>query len=664
MRNLSRFLAVLLLVLSPVAAFGQGLGLGFGRTSSEPVKARAQVSVTPLVTGKDAEIAVEMTVARGFHVQSSYAVKPNIAAALTIKAVDGISTGPIRYPLPKDIPSPAALGSGTLSVYDGQVYFLIPVSVAKDAAAGDREMEIDLLSQACDDEHCDPPKTIKLKVPLKIGAAGESQTQNEPALFEAAHRQEFAAEPPEAGAANSASEPAATTTQVTAGPGRTVQLLSSDAQVNLIEQRDYRPFNAAEQEHSVAGIFLLALAGGLILNVMPCVLPVIPLKALSLVQQAHGDRRLAMVHGLTFAAGVVTLFVALAVLLKTFGLFYGQQFQSPVFLITMTMFVVALALSMLGVWTINPPQAVYSADAAFGQRHGLLSSFGNGLMATILATPCSAPFLGGVLAWALVHPAWLTAVALAMVGVGMSLPYLLLAIFPGLLSRFPRAGRWSELVKQGLGIVMLGVAVYLVTLVPRVQLWPWVMAGAVVTALACWGWGQIPSPLMERPRIWGIRAVVVIIGALLGLGVYKIGSAIAQANEAMTAQAAAETAVLPDKTTGAWLPFNVALLDAALKDGRPVVVDWTADWCPNCHALEALVLSRQAVNEGFAANRAVLLRADLSSDNPPATALNHKLGGEAIPVLAIFAPSRPTEPVVLRDSYTQARVIGEVQSAR
>ena len=272
-------------------------------------------------------------------------------------------------------------------------------------------------------------------------------------------------------------------------------------------------------------------------------------------------------------------------------------------------------------------------------------------MATLLATPCSAPFLGGVLAWALVQPAWIAAMTLALVGVGMSFPYLILAAFPSLLNRFPRAGRWSELLKQGLGIVMLGVAVYLMTLIPNVQLWMWVMMGGVVVGLVCWAGGQIPRAARAAGRVWGIRVVALLVGAALGFGIYGIGSR--QAPMVVGAQA-----------KGAWKPFNVALLDAALAEGRPVVVDWTASWCPNCHALEALVLSREGVQGAFVKANAVLLQADLSADNPPADALNHKLGNEAIPVLAIFSPGRAMEPVVLRDSYTQERVMEEVLKAK
>ncbi len=285
-------------------------------------------------------------------------------------------------------------------------------------------------------------------------------------------------------------------------------------------------------------------------------------------------------------------------------------------------------------------------------------------MATLLATPCSAPFLGGVLAWALVNPTWVTAFALATVGIGMSLPYLLLAAFPGLLSKFPRAGRWSELLKQGLGILMLGVAGYLLTLITDVRLWPWALAATIIVALACWGWGQIPTPLMDRSRIWTIRGIVLAVCLALAATDWKIASAFLSADAAPTPNAAGQTAFLPDTPSSARRPFNIAQLDSALAEGRPVIIDWTANWCLNCHVLEATVLSRDTVHQAFHDRNAVLLRADLSNDNPPATALNTKLGGEAIPVLAIFSPSNPNQPAVLRDTYSPSRLTGELDQAR
>jgi len=162
--------------------------------------------------------------------------------------------------------------------------------------------------------------------------------------------------------------------------------------------------------------------------------------------------------------------------------------------------------------------------------------------------------------------------------------------------------------------------------------------------------------------VWTIRVVVLVIGILLGAGLWMFAGR--EARTEAPARLGGETAVIPEKPTTQWMPFNVALLDAALKEGRPVVVDWTADWCINCRTLDTFVLSTEAVQKAFVDNRTVLLRADLSSDNPPATALNSKLGGQAIPVLAIFSPSRPYEPVVLRDKYSRDRVVSELQAAR
>jgi thiol:disulfide interchange protein DsbD len=475
-------------------------------------------------------------------------------------------------------------------------------------------------------------------------------------VFEAADRQKFepgaapatatAAAPATAAAATEKSPSAASAANTWAAA---IAEMPDEQEVAAITSRGYKPYN--KEEYPLTTIILFALLGGIILNIMPCVLPVIPLKVLSLVQQAHGDRRLAFLHGLTFTAGVISLFIALAIVIKTAGLFYGQQFQSPQFLIVMVLFVTALALSMLGVWTLNPPQALYAAEGK-APHTGYMGSFTNGLMATLLATPCSAPYLGSVLAWAIPQPAWITVLALSLVGFGMSLPYLILAVFPQALERIPRAGRWSDLLKQGLGIVMLGVAVYLVTLIPNVNYWSWTLLAAVLVAMVCWAWGQIPTYNMEPAKIWTIRIVSLVIGAGLGVGMYLL---------------AVQTTVTTPQAQGVdqhgWIPFNVAYLDEALKQNRPVVIDWTASWCINCRALEATVLNTEEVMKAFADSNVVLLKADLSTDNPPATELNRQLGGEAIPVLAIFSPARPNTPVVLRDFYSRATVVDEVRKA-
>ncbi len=627
--------------------------MGQGRPKVDPVKARGVVSGEPLVQGGQGRIAVEIVVDKKYHIQSARPLdKFLIRTEVSLDPSPGVTAGAVKYPEGKIVPGPKAGGTPTeVSAYEGTVYLVMPLTVAADAAVGPRTLALSLTTQACDDKKCWPPTTRTVNVEVVIGAAGTAAEAKNAEVFAAADGQTFSTAATEPATSTA---PATTTAETSRGSVAGdaysgVKLMDDAQQLAAIKERKYRPFN--EEEQPLWLIMLSALVGGAILNIMPCVLPVIPLKVMSLVQQAHGDRKLTVLHGLVFSAGVISLFVGLAAALKSGELFYGAQFQSTGFLVAMVFFVLALALSMLGVWTLNPPRAVFAADEK-APHTGYLGSFTNGLMATLLATPCSAPFLGGALAWGFAQPVLLTMFTLALVGVGMSLPYLVLAMFPQLLSRVPRAGRWSELLKQGLGIVMIGVALYLVTRIENVNYWMWVLMGCVVVALACWGWGQLPTYDMERTKIWTIRAASVAVGGGIGAILYLM--AMRSPGVATQTQMAGQDG---------WRPFNVALLDAAMKEGRPVVVDWTASWCINCHALEAFVLKTEAVEAAFKNGNVLLLKADLSRDNPPATLLNRELGGESIPVLAIFSPGRANRPVVLRDSYSPSTVIEEVQKA-
>jgi thiol:disulfide interchange protein DsbD len=630
--------------------------LGAAARADGPVSVRAVPSATPFPQDASPAIVIELKVAPPWHVQSAHPHDPNlIATELSLDPSPGISAGAPKFPVAAEIPAPAgAPGPRTIAVYENTTYLQLPLAIAPDAALGPRTLILNITTQACNDKLCLPPETTSLKIPITIAAAGSATTAPDPDLLKAANAQPYARDAPAAptAVAAPAAAPAALSSQAV------------DEQLALIAARPYAPANDQNKTPSVLTLIVLGFLGGAILNIMPCVLPVIPLKVLSLVQQAHGHRRTAILHALSFSAGVITLFIALALFLKAFGLFYGQQFQSPAFLLTMALLVVALALSMLGVWTINPPQALYSLDAAVTAAPAFpvgdhlppdsstahaqashLSSFTNGLLATLLATPCSAPYLGPLLAWALIQPAWITALSLAWVGVGMSAPYLVLAAFPKLLAKVPRAGRWSELLKQGLGIVMIAVAIYLITLLPNTNLWPWALLAAVLVGLVCWAWGQIPSFNMSRARIWSIRSVALALGLVAGYTLYSLAARATSQN-----------------STNAWQPFSIAALDEGLAENRPVVVDWTANWCINCHALEALVLSSEPVQHQFAASNALLLKADLSTSNPPASALYAKLGGQAIPGLAIFSPGHPTTPTLFRDSYTTAQLLEALKS--
>jgi thiol:disulfide interchange protein len=652
-------IAATLLALTAVLLFG-----GVSRAAAEgPVSAVVLADRAPLVAGQDATLAVQIDIASGYHAQGAKPYDKYLkATSAKLQAGDGITGGAPLYPVALDIAAPAGItDAGKLAVYEGRIWILIGLHVDRSAKPGSRQLHVALTTQACNDTSCLPPQTDALSLDVQVAAAGTATAMQNKQVFDAARQQQFmttATEP--------APVPAPTTVPaVGSAPATNNATVAPPADSNddanqlaQIAQRDYR---AANSDGTPVWILLLyALLGGAILNVMPCVLPVIPLKVLSLVQQARGDRRLAVLHGLAFSAGIITLFMALATVLGSYGLitgtkvFYGMQFNNVAFLMTMSFIVLALALSMLGVWTIEPPQAVYAAGQ---HRTGYSGSFSMGLLATLLATPCSAPFLGGFLAWAFVQPLPLMVAALALVGVGMAVPYVILAAFPAGLNRLPKAGRWSELFKQFLGIVMIGVAAYLLLQIPDPANWPWAIAGAVVLGAACWGWGQIPNLSMSRGRVWGIRAVVLVLAATAGAALYARAAAVR-----VPARAAVEVPLDTVQTTVSdsgplpWNRFSIGALDRALRAGRPVMIDWTADWCINCKYVEATRLQSDDVRKALQQTNALLLRADLT-DNPPGNELLAKLGSRSIPFLGIFSPAQPLRPTIFRDIYSKDAVV-------
>jgi thiol:disulfide interchange protein len=616
-------------------------------------------SQSALPAGGDARLAITVSVERNWHAQSALPYSPNfIPTRLKLDPTPGVTFGDIQYPRGIDEPTNPILGYDKISVYRNSIIILVPVKIAADAKPGKIAITGKVRLQYCDDKtgNCLLPVDLPVKLSTSIVAGGSKVESKDADVFEEADAQKFytAEEFAQAATRNAShsttkSAPETNPSGTNANqPGVTVTLATEKEQLDYINTTDFAP--ASEKEYTIVALVVFALLGGAILNIMPCVLPVIPLKVLSLVQQAGGDRKHSLYHALVFSAGIITLFLILGGILRTLGFFYGEQFQSTIFLVSLAYFVLALALSMIGVWTINTPNAVYKLEKP---RSGYAGSFMSGLLATLLATPCSAPFLGPFLAWALVQPSLVTVLSLGLIGVGMALPYVILASFPEALKKIPTAGRWAELLKQFLGIVMVAVAVFLITRIANVGYWPAAFFGAVLLGGVCWAWGQIPSPTAEPAKLWTIRIICVAVGVLIAVPTVYF-----TLPQRLPASTTPVTVNIPNQSDGkTWLPFNTAILTEARRQNRIVVVDWTADWCLNCKLVEATVLETETVSEQFKKKNVILLRADLTGENAPAKALNAKLKGQSIPVLAIFDPANPTRPHMLRDLYTTSEVL-------
>ena len=374
------------------------------------------------------------------------------------------------------------------------------------------------------------------------------------------------------------------------------------------------PNSGLYAESSLPLLALFAFLGGLALNVMPCVFPVIGLKILGFVRQAHSDRRRILLHGLAYAAGVLLCFWGLAALAAGLDRGWGAHLQSPWLLFPLCHLFVILSMNLAG--TFQTGSVAFGVQAA---SEGWRRSFLSGLVATLASTPCSAPFLGAALAYALSVPPHLAFLLFTLMGLGFAFPYVGLAAFPSLLKKLPPPGPWMEGFRQAMCFPLFAAAAYLAwTLEAMLEAWRFLalLVGLVLTAMACWLYGvsQNCRPRSRRRS----RAFMVSALISLALGVWM---------------------GLPGGETeldwGRWSPEEVARLR---EQGRPVYVDFTARWCATCQVNKRVWLDR-GLRELVEKKGVALLQADWTLHDERITlALRHEFARAAVPVSVIYPP--------------------------
>lgn len=388
-----------------------------------------------------------------------------------------------------------------------------------------------------------------------------------------------------------------------------------------------RPVQEETEVSSLGKAMLLGLLAGFLLNCMPCVLPVLTLKASAMLVVGDGDKvareRRFREHNLLFAAGILTQFFLLAVVLGTAGLIWGQIFQSVTFVAAMLVVVFMLGLSMLGLFTL--PVIDLKGTSSGSPR---LQAFFTGIMATLLATPCSGPLLGGVLSWAFMQPQAVLMVVFMSVGLGMSIPYFILAFKPQLAAYLPRPGKWMAVLERLVGFFLLGTSLYLLSILPQEQHLS-LLAALLVVALGGWIWGYFGG--YDAPR-WRRS----ILGAGLAALVLSV----------------VFFAARPPVADTVWENFDAVTFREALGK-EPMLVEFTADWCPNCKFLERTVLTPRRLERWKEQYNVRFIRVDLTRTHPEAEALLQALGGSSIPMTAIFTKGLASSaPLVLRDIYS------------
>lgn len=440
----------------------------------------------------------------------------------------------------------------------------------------------------------------------------------------------------------------------TASRGTTSEsALNIDAPIEFNTEVEDSPVETAQT--SLWLVLLFAFTGGLILNLMPCVLPVLSIKILGFVKQAGEKKSMAMSHGLLFMLGVLVAFWALAgllIILRAAGepLGWGFQLQSPVFLIVLISVLFLFGLSMFGVFEIG--------ISLMGKGHTLSSrsdgwgTFFSGVLATVVATPCTAPFMGCALGYAVTQPAWTSLLVFTFLGLGMAAPYVLLCSVPSFLRFVPKPGEWMISFKQFLGFLLMATVVWLLWVLglqTNMQTISRVLITLLFLALAGWIFGRWITPIATR-RTKVIASTLAISALCLGAIVALLDSNNSNASPAI----AEETRSANGMTWQAYTPERLSELRRA---GKPVFIDFTAAWCLSCQVNERVVFGSDEVRKKFDELGVGLLKADWTSRDQLISEALAEYGRNSVPLYVLYSNGATDKPIILPEIISPSIVL-------
>ena len=611
--------AVLGILLLPAAAAAGGLFSTATETPSEPVKVRVLWSQDAARPDDLVALAVVFDIADGFHINADRSqLKPAgdfnpVPTSVTVTAADeGLTVERPRYPRAE--PIKADYVAKPVMSFAGRAVVYLPVKVAPQAAPGSRKVTLKVTYQTCDARSCRFPRDVTLSAAIDVVAADAAVNPTNADIFAGFNRK---------GAA-------------TDGDGVRFDLFGWNFSVDT----------TGGVGLGLVLMLLVAALGGLLLNFTPCVLPMIPIKIMSLSQSA-ANRRRCLILGISMSLGVVFFWLALGSVIAFVSGFTAtsQLFNYPVFTLAVGLIIALMAAGMGGWFSVSPPQFVYRFNPS---QESLPGSFALGVLTAILSTPCTAPFMGAAAAWAASRHWGITMAVFVAIGMGMALPYLLLSAFPALVSRVPRSGPGSELVKQVMAFFMLAAAAYFIGTglasllaeppAPPGRSYWWVVMGFCAAAGAWLAWRTWKVTADTGRRVFfTILGLLVVAGSLYG-GVR-----------------------LTDRGPIDWVYYTPARLEKAFEARKVVLLDFTAEWCLNCKALEQGVLHDPRIVERLKGNDVVAMKVDITGKNPVGRAMLKKAGRLTIPLLVIY--DRRGKPVFNADFYTVEQVLAALQDA-
>jgi thiol:disulfide interchange protein DsbD len=670
-RHLAAILLLLCAVLASTPADAQIEPVGDGGPG--PVKAQhltaELVSLAPSVApGGTLQVGLVLTLEEHWHVYWINAGDSGEPPKITWTLPAGITAGPMQFPIPTRLPLGPLMDFG----YEDSVAFPVQLTAAKNLKPGPIHLDAKVNWLVCR-EVCIPGKAhlgLNLTVApgaapgQPVGALGEAlglipkPLPPEMQLTVLGGKQDFVLtlitgdqvteaefypfdQEQIANAADQTVEPlpngirlrvrrAPELTQLPAQLHGVIRLSDTqayDVTASVTPGEVAAAAGAAKEAGATSGVttisaILLAFAGGIILNLMPCVFPVLFLKGLALVQSSGQERSRLRSHGLVYTLGILVSFwviVAVLLALRAGGsqAGWGFQLQSPVFLTLLASGIFFFALSLAGLFDIG--LSLTSVGGELAQKQGYTGSFFTGVLATVVATPCTAPLMGAAIGFALAQPMGITFAVFTALGLGLAAPYLLLSFQPAWTRILPRPGAWMEIFKQLTAVIFFATVIWLTYVygslftaggqsVYRVAL----LLGCFLTlAVAGWVLGRWPA------RWSSTIAAVLIAAAALAIPLYQ-----------------------PKDTTLTWEPYSQQRLDQARAAGHPVFIDFTAAWCLSCQVNERLVLRSREVQHQFSANKVTLLKADWTQYDPEITKQLASVNRSGVPTYVIY-PAKP-----------------------
>jgi thiol:disulfide interchange protein len=600
-------------VIFPQYAAATGLQAPEGRI----VEVRTAWSVDRARAGDTLTLAVVADIKKRFHINADERqikafkdFKPYPTRVTLVEADKGMIIGAPSYP--KAVAVKVVYASGDLMSFEGRTVITLPVKLEKTLQPRVYKLKLELAYQACADNYCLFPEKVPIPASIEVVAPGSTVEKINASLFPADQGQSAAAG-------------------------------SGDVDFGMFG------WNFSIDAASGWGLVLLLMTaafGGLLLNLTPCVLPLIPIKIISLSHVA-GNRKQCFVLGLAMSAGILVFWLALGALIAMVSGFTAtsQLFQYPLFTLAVGVIIAVMAFGMFGFFSMRLPGFIYMINPEQDTRRG---SFALGVLAAVLSTPCTAPFMGAAAAWAATRTPVTTLATFAAIGTGMALPYLVLAARPTLVGKMPKTGPASELVKQVMGLLMLAAAAYFI--------------GVGLTTL-------FSSPLAPPSKLywWPVMGLSIAAGGWLALRTLQIAAAgktaalFAGIGILMVVLSAWGAVQLTRRGPVDWVYFTPQRFATEMSRHRVVVMVFTAQWCLNCKALEQGVLNTPRIANLFDRPDVIPMKVDITGNNPAGTSKLNELGHLTIPLLVVFSPDGKL--VFKSDFYTVNQVYEAVTKA-